>query len=520
MDELVVDGTRSNPRPGFSLSSISKRFGGVAALNAVDLSVAPGEIHGLIGENGSGKSTLVKIIAGYQEPEAGAQGSAWGAPITFPLVTSQLPIAVIHQDLGLVDELTVVENFGLGTAYGTPAWRPVDWASERREVSRQLKLLDLDVPTDRLVGDLESAQRAAVAIARAMRSLEAARNAGSDNSLLILDEPTAFLSGAEAARIANLIRSAAANGTSIILISHHLGEVVELCDSVTVLRDGRVVARELNKGLSEETLARLMLGRSLDVFYPPKTAPATDRETAVQVNNLSGGVVDGVSFSMHFGEILGVTGLVGMGQQELPYLMVGDMDRRSGTVTGPKGQAITSVSSGRRQGVALVPGDRRSLALQMDESGETNLTLPVRRRFVRRGFLRKSLALANARELFVKFGVRPDDPSLPMTALSGGNQQKVALARWIQMDPSVLLLDEPTQGVDAGARKEIIQVVADLAVSGCAVAIFSTDLEQLAAACHRVIVLNRGVLVEELVGENVTEDRLHRSCTGVTAAAR
>jgi len=495
------------------LENVTKRFGGVTALQDVTLTVARGEIHGLVGENGSGKSTLVKIIGGYLEPDDGsARGWVWGRPLSFPVDVRHQPIAVIHQDLALVDNLSAVENIGFPLNFEQRAWTPVHWGHERRAAEALLDRIGVQIDVLAPVGWLSPAERAAVAVARSMRTLDKLAGA-SEERLFVLDEPTSYLSGAEAARVGSIIREVAARGASVVIVSHHLAEINEWCDSVTVLRSGKLVCRRQTEGLTERDLVRLMLGRNLAEFYPPK--PKRDPGVvALETQGLSGRVAEGVDLVLREGEVVGVSGLIGMGQNELPYLIVGAQRRRAGKITGPGGRNIRHIRDARRQGVVLVPGDRQQLAFDRTASATENVTLPILRRFVRRGIVRRRRERTHMLKLMETFTVHPPLPDQPVTAFSGGNQQKLLLARWLQTEPKVLLLDEPTNGVDARARADILQFILERAATGAAVAIFSTDLEQLAAVCHRVVVLRRGVVTAEIAGELVTEEALYRAVQG------
>lgn len=497
--------------------SVSKRFGGVHALVDVDLQLRRGEILGLVGENGSGKSTLVKVLSGYHTPERGAAGAVFGRPLSFPVNNpGELGIAVIHQDLALVDEMTVVENLGVSSGYAASGLRPVRW---RRERSRSVELLErfgVDVDPGARVGDLAPAERASVAIVRATREL----SSHAHQHILILDEPTSYLTGAEAERVMRVMRTVAESGSSVIFISHHLHEVVEVADRVVVLRDGRVVADVDAATTTEARIIAHMLGRELGDFYPARLDPAGTSDVAMVAEGMTGQIVEDLSFELRHGEILGVTGLAGMGQQELPYLLTGVQTPRSGVARRGDGRLMgRSPAASLRAGVVMVPGNRQRDGVWLDATAAENISLPVLREYYRRGWLYGREESTRAKGLMQMFRVQPPMAEQKVSNFSGGNQQKIVLAKWLQGEPDVLLLDEPTQGVDAGARKEILEIVRAATEAGAGVAIFSSDLEQLANVCTRVLVLWRGRAAAELVGDEISEDSLLQACQGESLVA-
>jgi ribose transport system ATP-binding protein len=495
-------------RPAIVLRGVVKRFGSVRALAGADLELRAGEVHGLLGQNGSGKSTLVKVLTGYHAPDNVEHAEAWGEPLSFPVRhPHERGIAVIHQDLALVDSMTVVENLGISTGYRSRAFAPVSWKGERREAVELLERLGMPLEPEAPVGSLGAAERAAVAVGRAMRELR--RYTG--NQMLILDEPTAYLPAEEAARVISLMRSVAADGAAVMFISHRLAEVKEVCDRVTVLRDGKRVAEVAAAETTPRAMIRMMLGRDIGDFYPPKLEHRPGG-VLLSAEELRGRVVDGVSLELREGEILGVTGLVGQGQQELPYLLAaarehGGIVRLGGEIldgAGPRG------ALGR--GVVLVPANRQRDGLWLKASAAENISLPRMGEHVRRGVLRPASEAARSRELMERLGVRPPEPGRVVSGFSGGNQQKISLAKWLQYEPRVLILDEPTQGVDAGAKREILGLVRDTAAGGAGVVVCSSDYEEVANICHRVLVLLEGRVRAELAGDRVTEQAIIEAC--------
>jgi ribose transport system ATP-binding protein len=480
----------------------------VQALAGVDLRIGAGEVHGLVGENGSGKSTLVKILSGYHAPDAGSV-RLWGRDVQFPVRSPRsYGVDVVHQDLGLVADMSVVENFSAGGGWSGRRWRPIRWGADRRRLRELSARFGLDVDPDRPVSELGPPERAMLAIVRAVRQLEDAHG----RALLILDEPTAYLTTAEVDRVIGLMRSVREAGASVIFISHRLGEILEVCDRVSVLRDGHLVATADAASLTQAEVIRLMLGRDLGDFYPEKNA-ADATDVVLSAVGVSGHGVHDVSVEARSGEILGLTGLAGMGHDALIELMAGASTRSAGTleVDGTR-VAAPGVRPMLREGVVLVPANRQRDGVWLDATAIENASLPVLGRYFRRGVLRKREEAADTAAIMRRFDVRPPLPDRPVSAFSGGNQQKIVLGKWLQRDPRVLLLHEPTQGVDAGAKKEILEIVKGVAAAGAAVVIASAEYEQLASVCHRVLVLRDGRVESELAGADVTEDRILELC--------
>jgi ribose transport system ATP-binding protein len=500
--------TTAGATPALRVEGLEKRFGGVRALAGVDLEIGAGEVRGLVGENGSGKSSLVKSLSGYHVPDAGRVW-LWGREVSFPVRGPRdYGLDVVHQDLGLVPGLSVVENFGVGVGWGSSRGRGIRWGAQRRELRRLGSRFGLEVDPDRPVEELSPAERAMLAIVRAVRQLEDAHG----RALLILDEPTAYLTSAEVDRVIELMRSVRASGASVIFISHRLGEVLEVCDRVTVLRDGRLVDTVDARDTSSAELIRLMLGRELGDFYPAK-ADRGEGEAALRAVDVSGPAVDGVTLTARAGEILGLTGLAGMGHDELIQIL-GGARRPTGGTLEVSGRELDA--PGTRDmleaGVALVPANRQRDGVWLSATAVENISLPILPSYYRGGRLRKAAESADAARLMERFGVRPPLPERAVGSFSGGNQQKIVLAKWLQRPPRVLLLHEPTQGVDAGAKKDILEIVKRVAADGAAVVIASAEYEQLASACHRVLILRDGRVAAELDGAAVTEDRILQVC--------
>lgn len=483
--------------PALVVDGLTKRFGATLALSEASLRVATGQVHGLIGENGSGKSTLVKILCGYHVPDGGAV-NLWGRSLDFP-VPADSGIAVVHQDLGLVDTLTVLENIAVAGGFGGAGIAPVPWRRLRTEIAALLSGLDIDLPLDVPVGALSRAQQALAGIARALRQV--GRSDG--NALLILDEPTASLSSSEAERIFAVLRQVAQRGNSVIYISHKLSEVIALCDHVTVLRDGRTVASLPSSGADTARLAELMIGGRLEHLAAERAIDAA-APVVLEVRGLAGAGVSALDLAVRAGHIMGVTGLVGMGQDDVPHLIYGSRPARSGSVfmNGDELRPL-DIRSCQAHGLFVVPANRRGEGLWVEATAAENMALPLEGRDWRgwrsaRGLSER--ALAQMRPLHV----RPLDPAKPVSAFSGGNQQKVLLGKWLQMKPRAIVLHEPTQGVDVGAKREIHEIVRALADAGVAVCICSSDHEELAALCDGITVLRHGRVAHRLPRSEVS----------------
>jgi len=478
---------------------VSKSFGGVRALDSASLSLQPGEVHGLLGENGSGKSTLIRIIAGYHAPDPGAELAIRGRRIQLPLRPGQareLGIAFVHQDLGLIPSLSVTENLALGKLAARRDWR-ISWARERIRAREALARFDVDLDPRQEVARLNPTERALLAIVRAAEDMHSSR---AKKGVLVLDEPTAFLPELERRRLYALARGLANEGASVLFVSHDLDEVLELTDRVTVLRDARTVCTLAAAGLKRETLAELVTGKPLpqtSMRKRPRQAPA------VSVAGLTGTVVRDLSFNVSSGEVLGLTGLLGSGFAEVLYLLFGARTSRSGHLSlGSRSYDIATLTPDRslRAGMALLPANRERDGSVGSLPVVDNVTLLVLDRYFDRLSLDRPRMLRDAASLLARFGVPPNEPMLPFRALSGGNQQKALLAKILDAGPRLLLLDGPTRGVDVGARGQIFALIRGAADAGASIVCASTDREELATICDRVLVLSGGRLSREFDG--------------------
>jgi ribose transport system ATP-binding protein len=500
--------------PALRVSGVCKAFGGTPALSDVDFDVCRGEVHALLGQNGSGKSTLVKILAGYHHPDAG-DGAVYESELSLgnPDAAKALGIRFVHQDLGLVDTLSTVENLALGRGYDTRGGAFISWRAEAARARRAVEAIGYEFNVRLPVGRLAASERVAVAVARALQDYDVA------TSVLVLDEPTAAMPESEVRRFFGMVDRVRERGVAVIFISHRLEEVMMIAQRVTVLRDGRVIATHTIDELDDSRLIHLIVGEALEKGASTR-APHSESGTAVlTVSGLRGGGVRSADFQVGRGEILGIAGLNGSGRHDVAPLVFGGTSRDGGEVVVngeqlPPGRPDVSVS----RSVAFIPPDRKRSANLPSLTVRENLTLAGVGCNSGRIRLRRRKERADVLDWMKRFDVRPYRPEAPMWTLSGGNQQKVILARWIKLDPKLLILDEPTQGVDVGAKEQIYELVEQAAESGVAVLVTSSDSDELERLCDRVLVFQRGVVYTELAGPAVNKSAIDRAVLAVTAA--
>jgi ABC-type sugar transport system ATPase subunit len=475
------------------VSALSKRFPGVQALNNAWLRIRPGEVHGLVGENGAGKSTLIKILAGTQPRDSGTitvNGAAVG--LASESEASALELHFIHQDAALVDRLSVAENLFLGKQLPRRGLR-VDRKS-LLEQSRRILADFVDVDPSRVIGSLTVAERWMVSIARACAG---------DPVLVVMDEPTVALADSEVTKVFAAVHRLKARGTAVLFVSHRLGEVMEIVDRVTVMKDGETVGEMERHGLTRDSLIEAITGKSVDNVRVTTSTPRGPSTPVLSVQNLSGGPLTGVNFDLMAGEILGLGGLVGSGRTSLLLTLFGQFQPASGTILlNGKAVRFRSPADAIRNGLALIPEDRRSTGIYPMRTIRENTVLAHLRQFRRTPKLPlpdRDDEISSTNEQIESLRVVTTGHDQKIGQLSGGNQQKVLLARWlVGRDTKVLLLDEPTKGVDVGARGEILRQVAELAAEGVGVIIASSDLDEVAQLAHRVVVLREGAAVGQL----------------------
>jgi len=505
---LLMTGTKATSAapPAIHARGISKSFGGAAALSGVDLLVAAGERHAVVGENGAGKSTLMRVLAGLITPDHGSVECFGEAIMPTAGSARAAGVALVHQERSLVPQMTVAENICLGSSPTKAGF--VDRRQQVRITKSLLERVGVDVGPSTRLGRLSSAQQQFVEIAKALRQ---------DPRVLILDEPSASLTPPETERLLALLRTLSESGIAIVYISHRLPEIFALCDSATVLRDGhRVGTFELSNTSSGE-LVKLMVGRALEHDLRVKRQPHTGR-VALRAENITSDLVRNVSFAIHAGEIVGLGGLVGAGRTELIRAVVGLDHRRGGTVTVMRADGhismIDTYVSAASHGIGFLPEDRRSEGVLIDMSIEENLTLPTRAKSAWMGIARGRERVRQANDIIEKLNVQTTNGRAPVGSLSGGNQQKVAFGKWLPANPPILILDEPTRGVDVGAKTEIHTLIRSLADAGTAVLFVSSDLPELLALADRVLVVRDGRVVGELNRDEATETNVMSLAVG------
>ena len=494
--------TRPGGPPLLEMSGIVKTFPGVRALDGVDLDVLPGEVHCLLGQNGAGKSTLIKVLAGAHQPDEGiVRWRGEEVRLSSPAAATRLGVATIYQELDLVDGLTVVENVFLGHELSRGGFSR---RGEARAAAEQLlrRLGHPEIPVGREVGRLSAAGKQIVSMARALSH---------DAGLIVMDEPSAVLDSEEVANLFRVIRDLTAEGVAVVYISHRLEEIRQLGDRITVLKDGRSVASGLTVADTPTSeLIRLMTGRSIEYVFPTRTAaPSTARTPVLEVQDLARpGEFSDVSFTVSAGEIVGLAGLVGSGRSEILESVYGAR-KASGTVT-VDGRRLRpgSVRAAVQAGVGLAPEERKSQGLLLDESVARNISVSSLSRFASGGFVRRGAEIEATREQAEALDVRPSGVERAVRTLSGGNQQKVVLARWLLRGCRVLLLDEPTRGVDVGARSEIYALIRRLADEGVAVVVVSSEMEEVLGLADRVLVVREGRVVHSGPAAELDEHRV------------
>ncbi len=495
--------------PAIRLRGLRKSYiEGIPVLAGVDLDVPRGQVTALVGANGSGKSTLVKILSGYHAPDRGSQLWINGMEIEGPVhpdLAKTAGMRFVHQDARLVAGVSVLDNMLVG-AYHTGLAGRVRWRAERRSVEALLGRWQIDVDLDADPGDLPLATVAKLAVLRALRT-----EADERISALVLDEPTAALDNDDSRELLQWVRDLAVREeVGVLFIGHRLPEILSYADRVAVLRSGRIVAEEASGELDQAKLVQHIVGTPIDAFYPDRLATES-AEPVLTVRGLSGGKVRDIDLRVGRGEVVGITGLAGSGFEDIPYLLVDPAARATGSVT-IAGTAIdlrrTSIAARGALGLSLVPADRKNRALAVDLSLRENLVLPRLKQFVRRGGLSRVAEDTDSIQVLTRFGVRPADARLAASSLSGGNQQKVVLAKWMSINPVVLVIREPTQGVDVGAKSDIFRLIADSAQEGRSTVLVSVEYEDLAHLCDRVYVIGDGRVVAELEGDRLTTENI------------
>ncbi|GAA2046449.1 sugar ABC transporter ATP-binding protein [Streptomyces carpaticus] len=493
------------PPPALRLHRVAKSFGAVTAVSDVSLTLHPGRVHALAGENGAGKSTLVRMLAGVHRPDRGTL-ELDGHPTVLrdPAAARAAGIAVIHQEPTLFPDLSIAENLYL-SRQPTGRLGRIDRRALRAATTAQLARLGVTLDPDRPARGLSIADQQLVEIARAL-SLDA--------RIFVMDEPTAALSGTEAARLAAVVRGLCDRGAAVLFISHRFEEIFGLAHDITVLRDGRHVSTDPADRLTPDTVVRRMVGRDVGALYP-KT-PTTPGDTVLEVTGLTRhGAFHDISFSVRRGEILALAGLVGAGRSEVVRAVFGVDRYDAGTVTVagrplPAGSPAAAMAAG----LALVPEDRRQQGLVLQLSVERNTALTRLRRLARHGLLTTRRERADALHWTERLRVRHGGTHTPAGTLSGGNQQKIVLAKWLATEPAVLILDEPTRGIDIGTKAEVHRMMSELAARGLAIVMVSSELPEVLGMADRILVLHEGRATATLPGPGATAETVMAAATG------
>jgi ABC-type sugar transport system ATPase subunit len=490
------------------IRGVGKSFGGTRALHEVSLEIRVGSVHAFVGENGAGKSTLGKIVAGVFPPDQG-QLILKGDPVAFgsPREALGRGIALVAQEVALVPQRTVAENVFLGAEPHRLGF------VRRRELLDRFKRVvaraGFEVPAHATVGALPLAKQQQVEILRALAR---------DAELIVFDEPTAALAANEIRRFHEIVRGLAAGGRTVIFVSHLLNEVLELADTVTILRDGQVVRTGPAAAETEDTLVAAMLGRSVGRTYPPKNPPPTDAPLALTVRNLTAAGVDGASLDIRAGEIVGLAGLVGAGRSELARAIFGAVPATASELTAGAtplpGKPLGSI----RAKVTMIPESRKDDGLMLRRPVRENVSLASLPRLGRFGFVRRRLEADRVRHALTSVAAA-SALETPPAALSGGNQQKLMFARALLTQPAVLIADEPTRGVDVGAKRDLYQLLVELAASGVAILLISNEMEEILGLAHRVVVMRAGRVVAELSEDRITEEAILAASFGRALAA-
>jgi ribose transport system ATP-binding protein len=519
--------------PALEANNLAKTFGGFRALKGVDLTINPGEVVALLGENGSGKSTLVKILSGYHEPEPDGRLKMNGIDVPLPVplgAARSVGLSFVYQDLGLAGSLQVVENLFVGhrVTTGLGSASKINCRAERERAREIFDRYGVKLDPSAQVGLLRPTSQALLAIVRAAEELREYREAqGQQGGVLVLDEPTVFLPENEKVFLFDLVRRVSAEGLGVLFVSHDMTAVREIAERAVVLRDGEKAGDVSVKEASDADLIELVSGHRLDraaidaatTYGNESAVEANTGEVVMSVNDARGGRVHGMSFELHAGEILGIAGLLGGGSEDLPYVVFGGVPGASGEVTiGDWSGEISDLSPNKsiKLGVSLVPADRKAQGAVADLPVALNMLSLSLKNFMQGGILRVDKIVGVANQRAETYDVRPRNAALNMSALSGGNQQKVVLARWLEEAPKVMLLHEPTQGVDVATRHQIYELMRARAEQGVAILWVSTDFDELATVSHRILLCAQGRIAGSMAAP-YSRDRITSEVYSATA---
>ncbi|MEI7238981.1 ribose ABC transporter ATP-binding protein RbsA [Pectobacterium brasiliense] len=498
-------------QPLLQLQGITKSFPGVKALSGAALKVYPGKVMALVGENGAGKSTMMKVLTGIYRKDAGSIHFL-GKEVDFsgPKASQEAGIGIIHQELNLIPQLTIAENIFLGREF-TNRFGRIDWNKMYAEADKLLKRLNLRYNSRRMVGDLSIGDQQMVEIAKVLSF---------ESKVIIMDEPTDALTDTETASLFSVIKELQSQGCGIVYISHRLKEIFEICDDITVFRDGQFIGERPVSDLEEDTLIEMMVGRKLEDQYPRSNK--VPGEVRLKVQNLSGPGVDSVSFTVRKGEILGVAGLMGAGRTELMKILYGALPRTGGNVTLDGRDVVTrKPQDGLANGIVYISEDRKRDGLVLGMSVKENMSLTALRYFSHAGGrLKHAEEQLTVADFIRLFNVKTPSMEQPIGLLSGGNQQKVAIARGLMTRPNVLILDEPTRGVDVGAKKEIYQLINQFKEEGLSIILVSSEMPEVLGMSDRIIVMHEGRLSGDFPIEQATQEALMAAAVGKQYGAK
>ncbi|WNZ88775.1 sugar ABC transporter ATP-binding protein [Streptococcus iniae] len=486
------------------MKGISKSFGSNKVLEKIDLVIESGQVHALMGENGAGKSTLMNILTGLFPASAGSI-LIDGKEMTFsnPQEAEEFGISFIHQEMNTWSEMTVLENLFLGREIKTK-FGLLDQKQMKAKAQEAFNRLHVSIPLDRPIGSLSVGQQQMIEIAKSLLTKV---------SLLIMDEPTVALTDRETENLFRVIQSLKNDGVGIVYISHRMEEIFKITDLVTVMRDGIVVDTKKTKETSPQELVKKMVGREIEDYYPEKTAKIG--EVAFEVSHLSGKHFEDVSFKVRQGEILGFSGLMGAGRTEVMRAIFGLDTKRSGSIKiADQEVTITNPVQAIQHGIGFLTEDRKEEGLILDFSIKDNMTLPSTKDFVKNGLFDDKTSTSFVQQLIDRLRIKTGTPKMPVGNLSGGNQQKVVLAKWIGIAPKVLILDEPTRGVDVGAKREIYQLMNELAQRGVPIIMVSSDLPEILGVSDRIIVMHEGKIAGERHRDDADQEKIMQLATG------
>ncbi len=485
------------------MRGVKKSFAGVRALRGVDFFLRPGEIHALVGENGAGKSTLMKILSGAHSRDEG-EVVINGTPVAAgsPRRSKELGVGIVYQEFELADDLTIAENIFIDRlgAHGIVRWKKL--YADAAEVMRSL---GFDIDVRRKVGDIGVAYKQVVEIAKALSA---------NANILVLDEPTAVLTPNETEKLFAAMRSLKHAGVGIVYISHRMDEVFSVSDSVTVMRDGEITGGGPIADFSVDSMVELMIGRKLSNMYPPRESIVG--EEVLRLENLRGEVFSGIDLTLRKGEVLGIFGLVGSGRTEIVRAVFGGDGFAGGKVfVGGRETRIRTPVQGRREGLALIPENRKEQGLVLDMPIAHNMSMTnMAAVSAAPGIISRSREDALAAELVRRLSVKTNDARNPASSLSGGNQQKVVIAKWLTLGSRIVIMDEPTRGVDVGAKSEIYAIMNELAARGAGILMISSELNEIIGMCDRVVVVDKGRMRGELVRGGLTEKNIMKLVVG------